>query len=342
MSGPLRVNFKTHNGGSLRAEVLDASGKVIEEYGKDDCHELKGDHVDAVVTWKNHTKLPEKTKPLQVRFLLRNASLYSFAAGNNVKVLSFAGEDRIEVPSLASGVLYTFEMRDNKSKTVRNRFCMVETDGPGEQDGRLLGEVQVQDDNGAYGATSALNIEGGGTPQKPNGVEIPGTTNLGTTFTLSAMVKMANKTLARIFSSYSAVDSKVAAYEVLFDVDGSGNSEFQGLRAVINGTHITSRRGDVKINPNKYHHFAVTYDHGDVTLYFDGEKVGSGRVSLGSAVFSFYELRVGHDCFPPATESKQQLVGWVDDILVLPVALQSKEVKKLYDQGAERYFELKR
>src|SRR5262249_47535810 len=59
MRGPLHVNYKTNNGGSLRAEVLDASGKVMEGYGKDACHELKGDSVDAVVTWEHHTELPE-------------------------------------------------------------------------------------------------------------------------------------------------------------------------------------------------------------------------------------------------------------------------------------------
>src|SRR5262249_5974051 len=154
----------------------------------------------------------------------------------------------------------------------------------------------------------------------PNAVEIPGTTNLGTTFTLSAMVKMTNTGLTRMFSSYSAVDSKVAAYEVLFDADRSGNDDFQGLRAVVHGTHVRSRT-HLKIDPNTYHHYAMTYDKGFVRLYFDGQEVGSDRVGPGGPVFSFYELRVGHDWWPPAMLSGQQLVGWVTDILVLQRAL---------------------
>jgi Concanavalin A-like lectin/glucanases superfamily len=232
---------------------------------------------------------------------------------------------------------------DNERRTVRNRFCLVET-APGEQDGRFLGEVEVKkDDDGPHGTTWALNIKGGGTPKKPNAVEIPGTTNLGTTFTLSAMVKMTNTGLTRIFSSYSAVDPEVAPYEVLLDADPRGNSEFQGLRAVINGTHVRSQGGTVKIDPNTYHHFAMTYDEGYVRLYFDGDRVGDARVQgPGGPVFSYYELRVGHDWWPPATASEQQLVGWVDDILVLPRALNRTEIKDLCVQGAERYFKLTR
>jgi hypothetical protein len=197
--------------------------------------------------------------------------------------------------------------------------------------------VQVRHDNGKYGPTCALNIEGGGTPKNPNALEIPGMTNLGTTFTLSAMVKMTNKGPARIFSSYSAVDEKVASYEVLFDVNPSG-SDFV-LRAFIFGTLVTSDR--VQRDATKYHHFAMTYDDGYVRLYFDGEVVGRGGVGHGP-VYSYYGLRVGHDWWPPLTESRQQLVGWVDDILVLPRVLKDEEIAELCAQGAERYFKLTR
>jgi hypothetical protein len=81
MSGPLRVNYKTNDGGSLRAEVLDAAGKVVPGYSKDECNELNGDCVDAVVTWGDLTELPKTTDALQIRFVLQDASLYSFAAG---------------------------------------------------------------------------------------------------------------------------------------------------------------------------------------------------------------------------------------------------------------------
>jgi hypothetical protein len=319
MRGPLHVNYKTNHGGSLRAEVLDASGNVVLGYSKDECNELKGGCVDAVVRWKRKKELPEGKDPLQIRFVLQDASLYSFAAGDNVEVLSSG-----------SGVLYTFE-GDSGTRTARNKLL-----SDGEQDGRLLNKVCVKEDPANDGIW-AIKIEGGGTPTKPNVVEIPGTTNLGTTFTLSAMVKMTNTKYTRIFSSYSAIDTKVGAYEVLFDVDPSGDSNF-GLRAVIFSTWVVSPR--VQIEPGKYHHFAMTYDEGYVRLYFDGCQLGAGRVGGDGPVYSYYELRVGHD-WPPATVSSQQLVGWVRYILVLPQALKKDDIAELCQHGAERYFGLK-
>jgi len=193
------------------------------------------------------------------------------------------------------------------------------------------------DDPHAQSGTSVLKIEGGGTPNRPNAVDIPGTTNLGTTFTLSAMVKMTNKALTRIFSSYRGEDD-LGSYEVLFDVDPSGSafgSAFPIVRAVIHGTWVTSPPGRVTIVRDKYHHFAMTYDDGDVTLYFDAQKVGSGRVVPGGPVFSYYDLRVGHDW--GGKSSYQQLVGYVDEILILPQALEHTDIGVLARQGAEQY-----
>jgi hypothetical protein len=310
MTGPLRINYSTNHGGWLRAEVLDASGNVIKGYSKDACDELKGDCVDAVVTWKHHTELPVADHPLQIRFVLQDASLYSFAAGNSVQVSSFD-----------SGVLYTFE-GDSGKRTVRNKVS------DGEQDGWLLNNVAVVDDpnNAAFGSKSALKIDGNG-----NGVlQIPGTTNLGDTFTLSAMVKMTRIGRARIFSSYRG-EGDPLPYEVVFDVEPSG-PDF-GLRAII--FQIQVRSGLVKIERNKYHHLAMTYDKGYVRLYFDSEEVHSGSVGQGvgrgGPVFSYFELRVGGDWGGGWT----QCAGYVDDILVLPKALEARDIKVLCQKGAE-------
>jgi hypothetical protein len=60
--------------------VLDASGNVMDGYSKDECNELKGVFFCAIVTWKDKKELPETKDPLQIRFVLQDASLYSFAA----------------------------------------------------------------------------------------------------------------------------------------------------------------------------------------------------------------------------------------------------------------------
>jgi len=85
-AGPLRVNYRAV-GGSLRVEVLDANGSVLPGYGQADCIALTGDSVDEMVTWTGHTELPVGAGPIRLRFLLQNASIYSFMAGESVQVL---------------------------------------------------------------------------------------------------------------------------------------------------------------------------------------------------------------------------------------------------------------
>lgn len=75
--GVLSVNYRA-KGGWLKAEVLDAKGDVVPGYERDACTPLTGDEVIAKVSWGDRKELPETGGPLQVRFTLRNAALYSF------------------------------------------------------------------------------------------------------------------------------------------------------------------------------------------------------------------------------------------------------------------------
>jgi hypothetical protein len=84
-AGPLRINFRAP-GGSLMAEVLDSNGNIMDGYGRNDCIPLTGDDVDAKVSWKSTDVLPETAASLRIRFILRDASLYSFRAGNGSTV----------------------------------------------------------------------------------------------------------------------------------------------------------------------------------------------------------------------------------------------------------------
>ncbi|MBN2307871.1 MAG: hypothetical protein JXR94_02805 [Candidatus Hydrogenedentes bacterium] len=88
-SGPLRVNFRAEDG-SVRVEVLDAGGAVVPGYGRGDCAPLVGDSIDTAVSWGERRTLPEVDGALRLRFVLQNASLYSFAAGASAPGL--AGE----------------------------------------------------------------------------------------------------------------------------------------------------------------------------------------------------------------------------------------------------------
>jgi hypothetical protein len=83
--GPLQVNYRAA-GGSLKVEVLDQNNNVLSGYGQANCVALTGDSVNQVVTWATHAELPAGMSFLRLRFILQNASLYSFMAGASVSV----------------------------------------------------------------------------------------------------------------------------------------------------------------------------------------------------------------------------------------------------------------
>ncbi len=75
----LTMNFATSAAGSLRVEIQDHAGKPINGYSLADCPEHFGDTVDRVVRWRNGPDLAQLAgKPVRLRFVLKDADLYSF------------------------------------------------------------------------------------------------------------------------------------------------------------------------------------------------------------------------------------------------------------------------
>ena len=65
--------------GELRAELLDAQGRVIEPYTLENSEPVQADSTLAALKWKGDSKeTPPSGRPIRVRFSLRNGSLYSF------------------------------------------------------------------------------------------------------------------------------------------------------------------------------------------------------------------------------------------------------------------------
>jgi hypothetical protein len=83
--GPLRLNFRTTTSGSVKVEVLDAQGEVLPGYSEADCDALQGDEIDRAVSWGAVTTLPTFPCELRLRFILQDASIYSFAAGDRLR-----------------------------------------------------------------------------------------------------------------------------------------------------------------------------------------------------------------------------------------------------------------
>jgi hypothetical protein len=84
--GALQVNYRAV-GGSLKVEVLDENKNVIPGYGQVDCIALTGDGVTQTVTWATHAALPLGAPRVSLRFILQNASLYSFMAGQSAALV---------------------------------------------------------------------------------------------------------------------------------------------------------------------------------------------------------------------------------------------------------------
>jgi len=75
----LFVNAKCPEG-QLKAEVLDKDGKLIEPFSVENCKAVSCDKTLAAVTWKVSDPDLSKvsSKPVRLRFHLRNGSIYSF------------------------------------------------------------------------------------------------------------------------------------------------------------------------------------------------------------------------------------------------------------------------
>ena len=76
--GELALNFSSSAGGGIRAEVQDRTGYAIPGFGLEDCHDLFGDDLERVVSWRGDGDLSTLAgKPVRLRFELRDADLYS-------------------------------------------------------------------------------------------------------------------------------------------------------------------------------------------------------------------------------------------------------------------------
>lgn len=73
----LALNCETEANGQIRVAVLDENGTAIPGFDVSDCEPIKGDHVQATVTWKNGEVERLAGRPVRLRIELENADLYS-------------------------------------------------------------------------------------------------------------------------------------------------------------------------------------------------------------------------------------------------------------------------
>jgi len=159
-------------------------------------------------------------------------------------------------------------------------------------------------------------------------LEIPGSMQLGSAFTLAAMVNETEANFSRLFSSYDG--GTPTANELVFDFNPSLSGTSFGVRAIVNGATVTR---PASFDDGAYHHVAMTYDNGSVRLYLDGAQLGDVAAVPGGPVTLARNLRFGED-YPPTSLTNELFKGFADDILVYDRALAGGEIASLYQHGA--------
>jgi hypothetical protein len=81
--GQLHLNYRAHEGGSMRVAFLDATGNEIPGFSFADCKPLRGDSIDHVVEWSasasgaNKPLAELENRPVTMSFEMNNVDLYT-------------------------------------------------------------------------------------------------------------------------------------------------------------------------------------------------------------------------------------------------------------------------
>lgn len=75
----LELNVQTSVAGSVKVEMIDRNGKPVRWRSVADADVIKGNFVDKTVSWKDNSDLSDLAgRPVQIRFVMRDAKLYAF------------------------------------------------------------------------------------------------------------------------------------------------------------------------------------------------------------------------------------------------------------------------
>ena len=73
------INFSTSAAGFVKVEIQDLDGKPVKGFELEKSKEIIGNEIEKVVTWKDNPDLKELNgKPVKIRFVMKDADLYSF------------------------------------------------------------------------------------------------------------------------------------------------------------------------------------------------------------------------------------------------------------------------
>ena len=249
-------------------------------------------------------------KPARLRFVMKDADLYALRFGPKPPPSAYE--------TLSEG-LHTFDADSPKVEGVPT------VSDAGDRIRFENGTEIVSDQAQAAVGSGSVSLGHGGIAR--DRLEFVGTWNLGSTFTLAAFAKFKDRRWTRLFSNYRG-GGPAKPDELALSFDPS-RQVAPGLVFTVKAQQI--RSDSLELKPDRYYHFGVTYNDGDVRLYLDGEQVGKGAVPPGPVELN-WDLGFGEDLGGGPNE---QLRGHVDDVLILGRALTDAEVKALSMRGRE-------
>lgn len=74
----MEINFATSAAGGIQVELQNTNGKLIPGFGMESCKTMIGNEISRTVKWENSPGLTGVRQPIRLRFLIKDADLYSF------------------------------------------------------------------------------------------------------------------------------------------------------------------------------------------------------------------------------------------------------------------------
>lgn len=79
----LKINYSASSIGYVQVVLLDENGNELPGFGKTDAVKIFGDKIDTEVKWKNGKTIKDlSNKPIRIKFILRDADIYSFVVSD--------------------------------------------------------------------------------------------------------------------------------------------------------------------------------------------------------------------------------------------------------------------
>ena len=170
-------------------------------------------------------------------------------------------------------------------------------------------------------------------------LDLPGTRELGSEFTLSTTADVSKPRIHHLFSAFNSSSYNRTDEPLMLMLLYNPGNPAQALfyfwygpmaRCEFRGVELAK-----KLSEKKVHHFGLTYDHGCMKLFLDGQVVAETEApDPGPIQLKLGNLRFGGD-YPPRTPQRFNFVGVADDIMVARRALSVEEMHTVAEIGAE-------